>query len=212
MALTQSDLHNAVAAILFAGFVAAAGITHWRGAGRNTRVRRFLVYAIGVSCLPVLAQRNFWPFNAWALIAWNPPHDANQLYWVGVDAAGREYSIDHRAWEPIPSDEFTGWTESWFVRLDSLTQVQVGRYLLGMVESARARARAESRVGSFDRTLRELTAPEFDLHPNPWSPPSAAPAAPFVGLRLYRLRWNLEERRRDPTAITTTLVFAYPPL
>jgi hypothetical protein len=35
------------------------------------------------------------------------------------------------------------------------------------------------------------------------------PGKPFVGLRLYRETWSVEERQRDPRSVTRKLVYEY---
>ena len=60
-----------------------------------------------------------------------------------------------------------------------------------------------------DRFLGALTAPYFDLHPRVWTKAADTPPLPFTGLRVYRERWDQEERRRDPARVDRTLVFEH---
>jgi hypothetical protein len=87
----------------------------------------------------------------------------------------------------------------------------VAAELLRLAEAGRARARTGEPPGTSGRGLGPLAAPEFNLHPRRWRAPADAPADPFVGLRVYRERWNQEERRRDPARVERVLVFEHRP-
>ena len=50
-------------------------------------------------------------------------------------------------------------------------------------------------MGRFDRFLGPASAPYFLLHPRIWTGPEATPAERFVGLRVYRERWDLRQRQ-----------------
>jgi hypothetical protein len=128
---------------------------------------------------------------------------------VGVDAGGREWPIDYRAWQPLGFDELNPWMHRTFPLLDAAARDRVARYLLGVAERARRRSRAggESGIRPHSRPARGalLRPPPADLVPGAGAPPEV-----FERLRVYRERWDHEERRRDPRSVTRALIHEYP--
>lgn len=204
---------DALAAVTFAVFVVLALATLPRPVrrlpGRGTRVHAFIGYTLATSLLVGGVQWDLWPFVSWPLVAGNAPRVIEHPRLMAVDAAGTEHDIDARAWEPLSVDELTSWLSHRFNGLQPDRQQQAFLFLLRHVEHARMRAASGERIGRHDRWLGPATAPLFLLHPRRWSA-GRAPAAPFVGLRLYMETWDVEERDRDPAAVTRRLLHAYP--
>jgi hypothetical protein len=207
-------LLNLVGALAFLGFLATAlGVVL---AGRATperrrrRARAFLVYCLAASFAAGLFQRDLWPFAKWPMAGGRADADAENTRLRAVDAAGVEHEIDFRAWQPVAFDELIPWAHRTLPRLPAPARDAAAAHLLSLAEAARARTRAGGRPGTTGRWLGPLAAPYFDLHPRRWRRAEEAPARPFVKLRVYRERWNQEERRRDPGRVQRTLLLEYP--
>jgi hypothetical protein len=193
----------------FAVLGLAAGLAR-RGAVDNRRlVNVFIVYTIALAFGAGLSQHEVWPFSAWPLVAGKVPTPVTHPRFVAVDAEGREHEIDYRAWGPIEFDEFIGWEGKSFHRLDRASQDRVASYLLGIIEGNRRRWAAGQPERYFDRYLGPLSAPFFLGHPERWIAGVRVPENPFVGLRLYKETWSVEERRRDPGKVTRKLAYEY---
>lgn len=199
----------------FLGFVLAGLAVVWsQRVGQTARIHRcmvtiFLLYCLAVSFGAGLTLRNAWPFSHWALISALVPPTIVAPRVMAVDRHGMEHDIDHRAWQPLPYGELMAWFEKTFAQLDHAAQDQVGHYLLTLAERARIRAHAGARVGSFERLLGPFTAPLFHLRPAVWSRPERVPPTPFVGLKVYKERWDWQERMRQPEQSTRLLVYEY---
>jgi hypothetical protein len=205
---------NVLSGLVFLGFLAAALLVALSERGRTFSRRRsvdlFLAYAVLASFAAGLSQRDAWPFAKWPMAGGRAEADYSVIRIVGVDEAGVEQKVDYRAWQPMAFDELMPWMHRTFQRLPHASQDRIVAYLLGKAESARSRARAGGGAGYLDRFLGPLAAPEFDLHPRPWSSPDAVPPRPFVSLRVYRETWNQEERRRDPSRMERRLLYESP--
>ena len=204
---------NAASGLAFLGFLAAALLVALAERGRVGPRRRFvntfLAYAVLASFAAGLSQRDAWPFSKWPMAGGRAEREYSAIRIVGMDADGVEHRIDYRAWQPMAFDELMPWMHRTFPRLPAAAQDRVAAYLLEKAESSRRRAQSGGSAGYLHRYLGPLAAPEFDLHPRPWSSPGAVPARPFVGLRVYRETWNQEERRRDPTSGRRQLLHEY---
>ena len=125
-----------------------------------------------------------------------------------VDREEREHHVDYRAWEPLIIEELLAWAGRGLLTLPREQQERAAEHLLGLVEQSMARVAAGGRPGVLRNRLGSLAAPSFLLHPAIWNQPSDLPSS-VAGLRLYRERWNLDERLHDPAAVRRTLVFEY---
>jgi hypothetical protein len=202
---------NAASGLCFAGFVAAALLVALSERGwpfpRRRFVNLFLAYAVAASFAAGLSQRDAWPFSRWPMAGGRAEAEYSAIRIVGVDEDGVERAIDYRAWQPMAFDELMPWMHRTFPRLPRASQDRVVAHLLEKAEAARGKARAGGSPGYLDRFLGPLAAPEFDLHPRPWSRPEAVPPRRFVSLRVYRETWNQEERRRDPSRMRRLLLY-----
>lgn len=205
---------NVLSALCFAGFVLAAlsvlVLERKRPSARRAGVSAFLLYYLAASFGAGLSQRDAWPFSKWALAATPAVASVTSTRIVGVDSAGREHEVDHRAWEPVAADELLPWMQIVFPVLSRREQDRVAAALLVDAERARQQARAGRGPGYLHRFLGPLAAPRFLLHPRLWSAPSTVPSLPFVGVRVYTESWGVEDRARDPRALARSLAYEYP--
>ena len=205
---------NVASGLGFLGFLAVALLVALSERGivgpRRRFVNLFLVYAVAASFAAGLSQKDAWPFARWPMAGGRAATEASNVRIVALDEDGVERGIDYRAWQPMAFDELVPWMHRTFERLPRAAQDRVAAHLLALAESARAKARAGGGAGYLDRYLGPLAAPEFDLHPRPWSSPQAVPPRRFVSLRVYRETWNQEERRLDPSRVTRALLYESP--
>jgi hypothetical protein len=196
--------------LCFALLGIAAAIAQRQGHGRaRLLLNLFIGYTLAVSFGAGLTQRELWPFSSWPLVATTVPDPVTQPRIVALGADGLEHEIDHRAWAPLVFQEVTGWHGKHLVRMDSRTRDGAFAHLLGVVEGNRRRW-AEGRPEPwFTRYLGPFSAPFFLGHPDRWDEPAAVPRTTFVGLRLYRETWSVEERRLDPSKVRRTLAYEY---
>jgi hypothetical protein len=201
---------NLVAPLLFVGFVLAAVIGGRAARAATTTERRrvslFLLYACGASLGAGLAQREAYPFSAWALVAGLVPEPVTQPRLLLVDSVGGEHDVDARAWLPLSYAEVASWINDDWERLGEADRAAAAAYLVAAAEAGRQRARA-GRSPAATRRLGPFSAPFFLLSAPRWSSQETTPAHGFVGLRFYRETWSVTARARDPAAVTRRLVW-----
>jgi len=209
-------MFNVLSALCFILFVCTGLIVVWTQRAtqalryRQIAVNTFILYCLGASFGAGLTQRNAWPFAHWALISGLVPEMVLTPRLMAVDSRGTEYAIDHRAVQPLPFDELTGWLRLNFPQLDRTQQDRVGHYLLGLMEQARVRALADKGVGYIGRYLGPLAAPYFHVRPALWSRPGALPSLPLVSVRLYEETWDWRHHLRYPNPYKRVLIYEYP--
>jgi hypothetical protein len=194
----------------FAGVVALGLLTAWRlrrGAVNPRMVDPFLLYVLAISTAVGLVQIESWPFTTWALIHNISPKQVRTWEIVGLDAAGRGYAIDPRVLQPMAPEEFGAWLFSRFGQLAPPAQTSVARFVIERAESGRQRVRRGEPVAVNDRLLGPLSAPYHFQPPLVWRSPADVPATPFVGLQLWVLQWNVEERFTDARRVSRQLLF-----
>lgn len=205
---------NVAGGLCFLGLLLAAAIVLRAERSGDARRRRravtgFILYAVLASFAAGLTQHDLWPFARWPMAGGRADRVASNTRIRALDAAGAEHDVDYRAWQPLEFDELVPWMHRSFAKLPARDRECVADHLLALAERGRARARDGLRPGYFDRFLGPLTAPYFNLHPRLWTSASQTPPLPFVGLRVYRERWDQEERRRDPSRVERALEFEY---
>ncbi len=211
-------MSNIAAAVGFLGFVilivilATLPLSDRRRRPWSTAL---ILYCIAATVGALVLRRDFWPFSSWSMMGRVAPlvvgdSGAYHPSLVGVTASGDEYLIDYRAWEPLNVDELGAWLRYVFPHLSLATQDSVGAYLLAAANRGRTAVRAGSAPGSLARTWGPLTAPGHLVHAKNWTRPGDVPAAPFVEIRLYSQRWDIEGRAHDPTALHLDLVYRFP--
>jgi len=201
-----------VKGLLFFGFVALGLLAAYSSRGQHEDrrfVNVFLIYTIVLGLSAGLSQREVWPFSTWPLVAGTVPRPVTHPRFLAIDATGREYQIDYRAWEPLEFDELMGWNDRNLMRLDPASRDRAAAYLLNIIERAREQWSAGNRVHYLDRYLGPLSAPIFLGHPAYWETGEGVPVQRFVGLRLYHETWDVEERARDPSKVTRQLIYEY---
>ncbi len=188
-------IRTIVASIVFLGFV-GGGFVLLRESGtvrlgRKRAVNVFLAYTVLVTGAIGLSQRtSLFPFHMWTLFGPPAPDSLSTTRWMGVDQAGEEHAIDFRAWQPISFWELRQWFDRRFPRLSGTQQEVAAQFLLELAEHARVRGREDLPIGNFDRVLGPLAIPLFHTYRPIWNQPTDVPAAPFLGLRWYRITWN----------------------
>jgi hypothetical protein len=208
---------NIVSAICFLAFVlsglAVAASSRFRPGWNSRRsINVFLFVSLLVSFAAGLTQHNMWPFSSWPVLAMPMPaftRDLPTLRIVAVDAMGNEYDIDYRAWKPLALEELTSWMKSNFFQLDPIARDRAGSYLLDCANRAREQGLSPAGLAYPNRWLGPLTAPTHLLHPAIWSRSESVPRNSFIGLRIYKESWDLEERLHDPTRVTRELAYEY---
>jgi hypothetical protein len=199
--------------LLFGAFVAlVVRVGRATAAGDPAPARRWadrlIGFVLAVSLAVGLTQVESWPFSNWALVHGLASPRGASLELEGLDGAGRGWRVDFRALQPVPPVEFASWMSANEPRLTEPAKAAVARYLLEQAEAARRRARAGGAIGANDRLLGALSAPHH-FHVDPalgWPRPESVPEAPFTGIRLWRLEWDVEQRFTDPTRVTRRLV------
>jgi hypothetical protein len=201
-----------VKGVLFFGFVTfglLAAYSARKRADDRRAINLFIVYTVVLGMAVGLSQRDVWPFAAWPLVAGTVSRPLTHPRIVAIDAEGREYQIDYRAWEPLEFDELMAWKEQNFSRLERSAQDRVAAFLLGVVEQARQQWSSGRREHYLDYYLGPLSAPLFLGHPDYWETDAGIPGQVLVGLRFYDETWDVEERARDPSKISRRLIYEY---
>lgn len=211
-------MSNLAAAVAYAGFVllalwVIAGSRHERTARR--RASYFIAFTLAASFTAGLTQRDFWPFTSWRLMQRTAPATVSDTGYtlmraMAVTSDGHEYLVDYRALEPFTYEEVLTWLMRDFPRVRGAARDSVGAFLLQHVEAARLRTRAGRWPGVVTAPLGVLAAPSHLLFARAWRRPGDVPDTPFVTIRLYWERWNVEERARRPDAITLIMAYEYP--
>lgn len=194
----------------FVAMVALGLLTAWRlrrGVAGPRVVDPLLVYVLAASITVGLVQIESWPFTTWALIHNVSPKQIRTWEMVGLDAAGRGYTIDPRVLEPMAPEEFGAWLFSRFGQLAPPAQTSIVRFIIERAESGRQRVRRGTSVAANDRFLGPLSAPYHFEPPLVWRSTADVPATPFVGLQLWVLQWNVEERLADDRRVSRQLLF-----
>jgi hypothetical protein len=196
------------------GYIALGLFAAWRahaspGPAARRAVNAFLLYTLAAGFGAGLLQKDLWPFSNWPLVAAVHEPYVRHFRLVAVDRVGGEHDVDYRAWQPFVSDELLAWAQRPMFDLEPADRERAAEYLLTLAEAGRQAARRGERVGYFDRLWGPLAAPYFLLHPKLWSTPATTPAEPLVALRLYQETWNLDDRRKNPSAVQRTVIYEY---
>jgi hypothetical protein len=213
---------------LFLGFAGLGFRIVWlerRKRQTQPAIAQFIIYALVVTCLTGFTQIEAWPFTTWALV-----HHVSQKTMVdwkleAVTADGKAYPIDPRFIEPLPYEDFDTWLKKRFlalglteeeIRLASGTphaitpeQAHVAEFMVTRLEEARARFRSGRPPGTNGWLLGSLSAPYHFDRPTVWRSSVDVPEARFVGLRIWQIEWDVEERYRDESRVQRRLIFHY---
>jgi hypothetical protein len=192
---------------VFLLFVALGAFAWWRG---RRAADRFILYVLAVSLVVGLSQQESWPFSNWALVHGLASSQAGSWEMEAVDAGGRSWPVDPRVLQPLSPEEFGAWMIGALPRLTPEERERLARFVLERAEAGRRRLKAGERVGVNESRLGPLAAP-YHFHAKPvWRGPADAPDTPFVGLRVWGLSWDVEERARDEARVARRLLLALP--
>jgi hypothetical protein len=173
-----------------------------RGGQRRRAVLALAAYLIGIHLALAITERDWWPFSNHRLL--HALARTDLPFWevqvCGVDAAGREWRIDERAWAPLSDTILEQWLGGAFAAQPPAERERMMQFLLARAEGDRARAVAGSRRG-FQRYLGPLAAPFWWMHAAQSSSPE-----PYRGLRIYRVSWRVRERLADPRLVQRQLL------
>ncbi len=192
-----------LAAVLAAAIAAARA----QGTARARRAASWFILTMSAALvLPGATQAELYPFSAWPLVAGTVPDTFSAPRIRLVDADGVEHDADFRAFAPFAFAEFTSWMDLRFPALPRPTQDSAAAWLVARAEGVRQAAAA----GHVPEAgwLGPANAPYFLLHPHRWDDAARVPARPFVGLRLYRERWQVGTGGRD---VVREQRYAWPP-
>src|SRR5258708_6743666 len=105
---------------LFAIFVILAVIVRFTRSHRSSAVTILVFFVIGVHAMRAVTGRDAWPFVTHGVFC--EKSDAGRPFtsvqFVGVDAQGREGTIDPRAWSPLNERTLDIW---FLIEFDRLT-------------------------------------------------------------------------------------------
>ena len=210
----------------FLGFLSLGFAIVWREKQKRetrTAITRFVVYGLAISCLTGFTQIEAWPFTTWALV-----HHVSQKTMVdwkieAVTASGRAYPIDPRFMEPLPYEDFDTWLKQHFLALGltpaeiasgvlhppTAEQNRVAQFLVDRLEQSRSRVRDGKSPGTDGWLLGRLSAPYHFDRPTVWRSAVDVPETPFVGLRIWQIEWDIEQRYEDESRIQRQLIFRY---
>lgn len=175
-------------------------------ARRRMVISLFLAFVVAVNLIVAAVPLDLWPFSDWPLIALYHPAEASHVRLAAVDEKGVEHPVDARAVAPLSYIEVMAWLDSSFLKLPADQKNRALAELLRRIETARKGASERGSLGG--RPLGTLTSPYFLMTPRFWDG-AGLPLQHLVGLRVYRDRWNLEERARDERAVRSEIVFEY---
>ena len=178
-----------------ATFAVFLGLGAWVAFARTRRrraVQLLILYVLGIHGAVVLTGRDDWPFTGYPLIQKRSRGDEvyREIVFYGVDARGREWEVDPRAWQPASRPVLMQWFVTVFPRLDTAQRERAGAFLLAKAEQARTRKRGFT-----------LAAPDWWDYTVPPRAPS-----PFVTLRVYEERFKPRDRMRGAPADARTLL------
>lgn len=209
-------LTSIVAIVAWFGFLAlgantlVAELTQRKPSDRFRAANRLLVATLVISFTAGITRKSLWPFDSWPMFQYTLSNVVTSRAILGVDAEGREYPVDSRAWQPMQSEELISWLGSVFPSLAPASQDSAVAFLLDQANAARARATTGERVGYLDRFLGPFAAPSHFLHQRFWDDQDAVPPRPFVRLRIVMETWDVESGRSDPGTLDRQAEYEYP--
>ena len=183
--------------LAFLIFVALGAVAAFRRDQRSAN--RLIVYTVVVTLITGFTQRESWPFTTWALFHHLAPQRFTALTFEFVDESGDVHQVDARMWQPVSDADVEAWLNQNLGRLTPAQRKDFLRGVLSRAETAREYVIATGRSPNA-WLLRRFTAPYHFLRTEPWTEDATIASRRFVGVRLVRLSWNVDERARDPRA------------
>jgi hypothetical protein len=194
---------------VFLAFLALGLFAWWRR--DRASADRFLAYVLAVSLAVGLSQQESWPFSNWALVHGLAPARTASWEMEAVDAHGRSWRVDPRVLQPLSPEEFGASMLASLPRLAPAGRESLARFVLQRAEAGRRRLKAGERAGVSEARLGPLAAP-YHFHTSPvWRSAADVPDVPFVGLRVWALSWDVEERARDEARVERRLLLELAP-
>jgi hypothetical protein len=184
-------------------FVALGSIAAYRRDRRSAN--QLIAYTIAVTLITGFTQRESWPFTTWALFHHLAPERFSELAFEFVDEGAQVHPADARMWQPVSDADVAAWLNQNFERLSPLQRKQFLGAVLARAESARVTLLSTGRSPN-EWLLRRFAAPYHFLRPKPWTAGPDIASRRFVGVRLVRLSWNVDERARDPHAVQRSVI------
>jgi len=191
--------------LFFIGF--GQRIPRLAGGPRRRAINLLLVYTLVAHAVVVLTQRDFWPFSTHAMMANDAirqPEVQSMIAWRSVTADGREWSLDPLAWSPLYPQSMRGWFELVYPSLPQASRRVAAQFLFEKSEKSRSLRVAGKRFGN-DRLLGVFAAPDTYAYRRV----REVPAAPFTGIRIYRLYWRPRDLLRGSAEIRRQLLIEY---
>jgi hypothetical protein len=180
-------------------------LTHVADLQLRRRARTIIWFVLIVSAAVALVQVEAWPFTTWALVHTHRSPEMVSWKLEGSSQDGRIYEIDPRILQPMQAEEFGAWM---LPRIEHLSLQQRDELLRFVLVRANEQ-RTLFLHGEFppnDRYLGEASAPAHFRMRRIWRTPADVPARPFVGVKVWKLSWNTEQRRLDDAAVVRTLL------
>lgn len=181
---------------------------HPAGPVRRRALNLLFAYALGLSLVVAVSQRDLWPFSTYTLAAFRPRVDRPicLLEFRAADGSGREWRLDPYTWSPIFDSTLQNWFDNRYGALTPGEQATALRFLLERAEAARLRLAAGRPIG-YDRILgREFSAPYWWMLPRA----TAVPATPYTRLRVYEACRVPLEVLADPGRVRRVVRAEYP--
>lgn len=172
----------------------------------RVRVDRFLAFVLGVSAAVGFVQQESWPFSQWALVHNLASKRVRSWEMEAFDGAGRAYPVDPRVLQPLAPEEFGAWLLAHLPQLALEGKRSVGLFILRNAEEARLRLVRGEAVARNEWLLGPLAAPYHFHERTGWTSRADVPETPFVGLRIWLLEWEVEERLHDEGRIDKRLL------
>lgn len=188
----------------FLVFVALGARVAAGGPARPRALQILLAYVCALALGVGLSQRDAWPFSSYPIAA-GLAGGGDRQTWIefcGVDADGREWTVDPRAWSPLAHQTVQLWFERSWARLPEHQRRDAGLFLLDRAEAARTRLAGGAPVGR-ERVLGPLAAPDWSLLHGVDAP---VPSTPLRRLRIYEHAWVPRASYREPALRQRTLV------
>jgi hypothetical protein len=220
---TAAELARLTGFLTFAGLGLRIVWLERRRQQTQRAISQFIIYALVVSCLTGFTQIEAWPFTTWALV--HHVSQKNMVDWKleAVTASGQAYPIDPRFIEPLPYEDFDTWLKTKFLALGlteeeikagrphAITpeQARAAQFLIARLESSRRRFRGGGSPGTSSWLLGRFSAPYHFDRPPVWRSAGDTPDTPFVGLRIWELHWDVEQRYQDESRVERRLIFHY---
>jgi len=191
---------------VFAIFMILAAHVAWRRT--RAAVNVFLAYTIGASVAIGVTQLDAWPFSTYRLANQTWAGHANDTWtkvrFFAVDAREREWELDPEVFAPLHLVSMQFYFRDVYPKLSAGDRIDLGRFLMRRAEASR-RAIREDRWFGNERLLGPLAAPDWSLYARH----RAAPADPYVAVRVVREFWKPAERLNDPRAFTRNIILEF---